>query len=128
MIEIIELERETFEDTINRCEQMVIVEFYTNNCPNCKGMEPIYRSLASDLEGKAIFCRVNAQLHQELAMIYGIQSVPTFMFFCHKKSIGGIVGAVNKTILKNTIIDFAQWRQQCAKGSTPISYDMTGYV
>lgn len=91
-------------------------------------MEPIFRSLAEEMGKKAQFCRVNAQLHQELAMMYGVQSVPTFKFFCHRKPIGEIVGAVNRTILKNTIVDFAQWRKKCEMGSTPMSYDMTGYV
>ena len=128
MKDIIELNREDFDEVINNCDQMVIVEFYTNSCPNCKTMEPIFTDLASKMGDKAAFCRVNARLHQEIAMLYGVQSVPTFKFFCHRKPIGEIVGAVNKTILKNTIVDFAQWRKKCFKGSTPISYDMTGYV
>jgi thioredoxin-like negative regulator of GroEL len=128
MTGIKELDREDFDEVINNCDQMVIVEFYTNSCPNCKTMEPIYTNLAQNMGDKATFCRVNAQLHQEIAMLYGVQSVPTFKFFCHRKPIGEIVGAVNKTILKNTIVDFGQWREKCFKGSTPISYDMTGYV
>jgi thioredoxin-like negative regulator of GroEL len=128
MMEIKELDRDTFDEIINHCEQMVIVEFYTNTCSNCKAMEPIYNELAGKLGEKATFCRINAQLHQDIAMLYGVQSVPTFKFYCHRKPIGEIVGAVNKTILKNTIVDFAQWRKKCVTGSTPMSYDMTGYV
>lgn len=128
MDHILELDSGSFEDVVTKCDKMVIIEFYTNDCPNCRAMEPTYQKLAEELDGKANFCRVNARLHQEIAMKYGVQSVPTFKFFCHRKPIGEIVGNVNKTILKNTIVDFAQWRMRCATGSTPMSYDMTGYA
>lgn len=128
MNDVRELDKEQFDEVINKCDQMVIVEFYTNSCPNCQAMEPIYRELAQNVGSKAEFCRINAQLYQEVSMLYGVRSVPTFKFFCHKKPIGEIVGAVNKTVLMNTIVDFAQWKEKCYKGSTPMSYDMTGYV
>jgi len=126
--EIVELDRERFEEMITRCDKMIIVEFYSNSCRNCMSMEPVYSSLSNEIGDKAVFCRVNAELHQEISMLYGIWSVTTFKFFCRRKPIGEIVGAVNKTILRNTIVDFAQWRDNCVRGATPISYDMTGFA
>lgn len=123
-----ELDRESFEEVITRCEELVIVEFYTNSCPNCRAMGPIYAKLANEMGGKARFCRVNAQVHMELGMLYGVRAVPTFMFFCHKRPIGSLVGGVNETVLRNTIVDHAQHRQVCVTGSSPLSYDMTGYM
>ncbi len=123
-----ELDTEWFEEAIRAMEMLVIVEFYTNTCPNCKAMEPICRKVASDLAGKAYFSRVNAQGHIELAMRYGIQSVPTFKFLCRGRPVGEIVGAVNETLLRNTIVDMAQSRARCINSSTPLSYDMTGYA
>ncbi|MCU0798597.1 MAG: thioredoxin family protein [Candidatus Thermoplasmatota archaeon] len=123
-----ELDTEGFEKAVRAREMLMIVEFYTNSCPNCKAMEPIYRKVASDLAGKAYCARVNAQGHMELVMRYGIQSVPTFKFLCRGRPVGEIVGAVNETLLRNTIVDMAQNRAKCVNSATVLSYDLTGYA
>jgi thioredoxin-like negative regulator of GroEL len=126
--EIKELDAESFEKLTSRCEELVVVMFFTNSCQNCKAMMPIYRKVAEELKGVAQLAMVNAQLHQEIAMTYGVRSVPTFKFFCHGHPTGEIVGGVNKTILRNTIKDFASYRHQCVSKSSKVIYEMTGYA
>ena len=126
--DLIELDNDNFEKTTLRCENLVVVMFYTNSCPNCRAMEPIYRSVAAELKDIATSTIVNAQLHQEISMKFGIHSVPTFKFFCHGNPIGEIVGAVNRTILRNTIKDFASYRYHCVSKSSKVIYEMTGYA
>lgn len=123
-----DLDTEGFDEAVRSQQMLMVIEFYTNSCPNCKAMEPIFRKIASELGGKAYLGRVNAQGHMELAMRYGIQSVPTFKFLCRGRPVGEIVGAVNETLLRNTIIDMAQNRAKCINSSTVLSYDLTGYA
>jgi thioredoxin 1 len=123
-----ELDGESFERVTSRCESLVVVMFYTNSCPNCKAIAPIYRKIAGELKDIARLTIVNAELHQEIAMRYGVMSVPTFKFFCHGNAIGEIVGGVNKTILRNTIRDFASYRFNCVSKSSKVVYEMTGYA
>ena len=127
-VEIVDLDTEEFEEATRTQQKLMIVEFYTNTCPNCKAMEPVFRKVAAMLEGKAFFARINAQGHMELAMRYGIKSVPTFKFLCRGMPVGEIVGTVNETLLRNTILDIAQNRARCVNSSTLLSYDMTGYA
>jgi thioredoxin-like negative regulator of GroEL len=126
--EIEDLNAESFERLTATCDELVVVMFYTNSCSNCKGMLPIYQKVASELKGVAKLTMINARSHQEIAMRHGVRSVPTFKFFCHGASTGEIVGGVNRTILRNTIKDFASYRHQCVSRSSKMVYEMTGYA
>ena len=125
---IIELTSSSFHSIVQAHEKLVVVEFYTTTCPNCAAIEPVYEELAWELHRYASFARINAQVHVDVAQRFGILGVPTFKFFCKKRPIGDIVGAVNATILRNTIKDFIKHRTECASRSTPISYEMDGYM
>ncbi|MFW3146527.1 MAG: thioredoxin family protein [Thermoplasmatota archaeon] len=126
--EILELDKEKFEEITSRCENLIVVMFYTNSCPNCRAMEPIYRKISGELDGIATLTIVNANLHQDLAMRYGIYSVPTFKFFCRGQPIGELVGAMNRTLLRNTIKDFASMKHNCVTKSSKVVYELTGYA
>ena len=122
-----ELTDATFDALLNSTDDLVIVEFYTDTCTNCKAMEPVFRELAAELEGKAVFSKIDAGSNPATATEYGVKGVPTFRFFCKGRPIGELVGAINATLLRNTIKDMARHRTECAGKSTPISYEMDGY-
>ncbi len=125
--EIEETTDATFDILLNSTDDLVIVEFYTDTCPNCKAMAPIYAGLAEELSGKAVFTRMNAGQNSGTASAQGVRGVPTFRFFCMARPIGELVGAVNATLLRNTIKDLVRHRTECVGKSTPISYGMDGY-
>jgi thioredoxin-like negative regulator of GroEL len=122
-----ELSDANFFETINKTDKFVAVMFYTTTCPNCRAMTPVYEELSSELKKDAIFTRVNAEQSPALAAQYGIMGVPTFKFFCMNKPIGELVGAINTTILRNTVKDLIRHRNECVSKSTRISYEMDGY-
>ena len=122
-----ELDQESFSSLIEKTDKLVIVEFYTTTCPNCRAIEPVYQQLSKELQDKAEFTRVNAQFHAVLASSYGVRGVPTFKFFCKGRPVWEIVGAVNETILRNTIKDLIRHRLECVSRSTPLGFEFTGY-
>jgi len=125
--EVEETSDASFEVLLNSTEDLVIVEFYTDSCPNCKAMAPIYTELAEELSGKAVFARMNAGENPGTSSAQGVRGVPTFRFFCQARPIGELVGAVNATLLRNTIKDLVRHRTECVGRSTPISFEMDGY-
>jgi thiol-disulfide isomerase/thioredoxin len=128
MAEIQKIDAADFDNLLKDSEKLVVVEFYTTTCPNCAAIAPVYKEMASgELAKDADFTMVNVESAQELSMRYGIMGVPTFKFFCKSKVIGEIVGAVNATILRNTIKDLIKHRDECVFKSTRISYEMDGY-
>jgi len=117
----------SFQDILDTTKKLVVVEFYTSTCPNCRIMEPVLEEIAEELKEIAEFTRVNAQTNPALAASHGIMGVPTFKFFCQGRSIGELVGALPATILRNTIKDLVKRRSECISKSTPVSYEIDGY-
>jgi thiol-disulfide isomerase/thioredoxin len=110
-----------------RTDKLVIVEFYTNSCPNCVAIAPVYAKMSEEHELDAVFAKVNAQTHSELAVRYGVMGTPTFKFFCKGQPIGELVGAIPATMLRNTIKDYIRHRMECASKTTRITYEIDGY-
>ena len=75
---IIDGVRETFEqEVIQRSfEVPVIVDFWSTSCEPCKQLTPILEKLAVEFDGKFLLVKANVELQQELAMAFGVQSVP----------------------------------------------------
>jgi thioredoxin-like negative regulator of GroEL len=124
---IIELNDGSFDDTVNQSDKLIIVEFYTTTCPNCRAITPVYEKMSLELEKEAVFARINVEVNTEVATRYGIMGVPTFKFFCKNQPIGGIVGSINATMLRNTIKDYVRHRLECVNKSTPMVFEMDGY-
>lgn len=57
-----------------------IVDFYATWCGPCKMTAPILDGLAKDYAGKIDFYKVDIDKESELANVFGIQSIPTFLF------------------------------------------------
>ena len=122
-----ELDQESLSSLVRTSDRLVIVEFYTSTCPNCRAIEPVYQHLSQELGREAVFARVNAGVHVATATSYGVRGVPTFKFFCKGRPISEIVGAINETLLRNTIKALVRHRLECVSKSTPIGFELTGY-
>jgi thioredoxin len=57
-----------------------IIDFYADWCRPCKMVEPILHELAQEYQGKLNIYRVDTQAQQELAAVFGIQSIPSILF------------------------------------------------
>jgi thioredoxin 1 len=57
-----------------------IIDFYADWCGPCKMVSPVLEELAKDFEGKLEVYKVNTEEEQELASVFGIRSIPSFLF------------------------------------------------
>lgn len=57
-----------------------IVDFYADWCGPCRQVSPILKQLAMEYKDQIVVYKVNVDDEKELAMAFGIQSVPTFLF------------------------------------------------
>ena len=74
----------------------VLVDFYSNWCPPCKMLEPIFEELAKELAGKIKFLRLNIDENREMAIKYGVMSIPTLILFKNGQEEKRIVGLRTK--------------------------------
>jgi len=106
-----------FEKTVIKSSIPVIVDFWAPWCGPCKIVAPILDKLAKDYEGKLIIAKVNTDENQEWAGRYGVQGIPTMLFFAEGKILHRQVGAVPEGILREEIdqlIEVASPKQQSA--------------
>jgi thioredoxin len=95
-----------FEQEVLRSELPVLVEFGAEWCGPCKVMVPELEALRTELEGKAKIVTVDIDRSPVLARELGVQSVPTFVIFMQGRPVGGRVGALKRTQLREMLDPF----------------------
>jgi thioredoxin len=57
-----------------------LIDFYADWCAPCRTSSPILEELAKEYAGKINVYKIDTQKEQELAMVFGIQSIPAFLY------------------------------------------------
>ena len=71
-----------------------IIDFYATWCGPCKMTAPIIERLARKYKGQIDFYKVDIDQERELAQIFGIRSIPTFLFIPMKGQPTAQMGAM----------------------------------
>jgi thioredoxin 1 len=58
----------------------IVIDFYADWCGPCKMVAPILEELSREYEGKLAIYKVDTEVEMELASVFGIRSIPTFLF------------------------------------------------
>ena len=86
--------KENFEQVVLKSDKPVLVDFWATWCGPCKMLSPIIEEVRKETEGKAVVGKINVDEQQELAMQFGVMSIPTLFVFKNveivKKQIGFI--------------------------------------
>ena len=97
----IELTNENFEATV--AEGVTMVDFWAPWCGPCRMIAPVVEELAEEFDGKAKITKVNTDEQQDIAVKYGIRSIPTIMFFKNGEMVEQMVGAASKQAFADKI-------------------------
>ena len=97
----IELTSANFEATVS--SGVAVVDFWAPWCGPCRMVAPVIEELAEEYEGKAKICKVNTDEEQDLAVKFGIRSIPTILFQKDGKVVDQTVGAAAKQTFKQKI-------------------------
>ena len=91
---IIELSSHDFDKEKIK-NKLLLVDFWAEWCGPCKSMHPIFTRMAKKYKSVR-FARVNVDNAQDIAMRYGVQSIPTFIMFKNGEVVNTMVGAVGE--------------------------------
>ncbi|BAL81121.1 thioredoxin [Caldisericum exile] len=94
-----EVNETNFRDEVLNSPIPVLVDFWAEWCVPCKMIEPIVLELEKEYAGKLKVVRVNVDENQNLAIEYGIMSIPTLGIFVNGLMVDQIVGAVPKRVI-----------------------------
>lgn len=84
-------------------ENPCIIDFYANWCGPCKMIAPIMEELAEEYCCKLDIYKVNTEVEQELATIFGIRSIPSILFVPVGSQPQMAMGALPKETFKQLI-------------------------
>ncbi len=91
---VTELDSSNFEQVISS-EIPTLVDFWAEWCGPCRAMHPIFTRMARKFK-KITFARLNIDQNQEIATMFGIQSIPIFIMFKNGSPVDKVVGAVGE--------------------------------
>ncbi len=74
----------------------VVIDFYATWCGPCKRVAPILKELQKEYGGKLLIYKVNVDKEKELTDVFGVRSMPSFLFIPKKGIPTMVKGAMPK--------------------------------
>ncbi len=96
----------SFQDLLLNTPLPVLVDFYATWCGPCQMMAPILEQVGAHLNQQIQIVKIDADKYPGLASQYGVQALPTLIFFRNGQPYGRLEGVVNANQL---IQQIQQW-------------------
>jgi len=100
---IIEITDDSFEKIVLKSDKPVMVDFWAPWCGPCKAIAPTIDALEKEFGDKMSFVKVNVDENPISPSKYGVQAIPTLIFFKNGEIAEQIMGMVAKQKLEDTI-------------------------
>lgn len=103
---VINITKDNFEKEIKQFDKPVVIDVYATWCGPCQQIKPIFTDLAKEFEGRCKFSALNVDEARDLSIMFGVTSVPTFIFYFNGEMHSKETGYMSKEALKARVEDF----------------------
>jgi len=91
-------------DSLLEEKEVLVVDFWAPWCGPCRTLGPIIESVQQNIKDDNIgVVKINIDEASELAIRYGIRSIPTVMFFKNGKAVDRTTGVKSRTEIEGII-------------------------
>ncbi|HKA27687.1 MAG TPA: thioredoxin [Gaiellaceae bacterium] len=94
---------QSFEQEVLQSDTPVIVDFWAEWCGPCHAVSPVLDKIVDESNGDLKLVKVNIDEEQELAMRFGVQSIPMMILFKEGQPAAAAVGAQPKSALEKAL-------------------------
>tara|TARA_R110001592_G_scaffold6133_4_gene33264 strand:+ start:12131 stop:12442 length:312 start_codon:yes stop_codon:yes gene_type:complete len=96
------LTKNNFKDTLEK-NKVVLVDFWAEWCGPCRMLGPTIDELEKDYQDKAIVAKINTEEERELAVEFGIRSIPAILIFKDGVQVEQVMGVRPKSYYSDKI-------------------------
>ena len=99
MSEQIQIRQDEFDSKVIQSERPVLVDFFATWCGPCKALAPTVDEVAREVDGTASVFKINIDEDPDLAVKYGIMSIPTLVYFHNGEEVARQNGFQSKDVI-----------------------------
>ena len=99
---VIKVNSENFETEVLNSKKTVLIDFYADWCGPCKMLSPIVEQVASENTNVKVV-KINIDDEQDLAINYGVMSIPTLVVIKNGQETDRVVGLIEKSEVEKLI-------------------------
>lgn len=102
-IEPVVVTEANFDQVVLGSSKPVMVDCWADWCGWCKVLKPTVHELAADYEGRAVVAQLDTDANREIARRYGVEALPTLLFFKDGQLVDKVEGAKGKAELSSRL-------------------------
>ena len=88
---------------IEKTDELLVVDFWATWCGPCQQFAPTFKQVASQVEPKARFIKIETEAEQAISAKYNIRSIPTLAIFKNGQEIDRVSGALSASDFRNWV-------------------------